>query len=339
MLVAAAAWSGLWFHLAGEFRAGIERWTEQRRAEGWAVAWRTLEIVGFPLVWKANITAPQTTRTGTAPHWFWRGPERLTLHYRPWSPRSFALAAPGRHIFGPDAGVAESTVTMDAGAAEGRLELGSDGRPRRLSLAIDGASARSGAITPVTVATIRASLAAPQPETPAVEPHRRPTARLDIELAGLRLPENTRPVLGHTVGRAALGATLLGRLPPAPLTESLAVWRDDGGTVEIERLALGWGPLSANGDGTLALDEALQPQAALSARISGYAETVDALVRAGTVRPEHAFVAKLALGALARTPEGGGPAEIAVPITIQDRQLFVGPVALIRLPRIEWPSR
>jgi len=142
------------------------------------------------------------------------------------------------------------------------------------------------------------------------------------------------------VGRAMLTATLMGAVPPTPPggspPEALARWRDDGGTVEIQRLALGWGPLSVTADGTLALDEGLQPQAALSAHVTGYGETVDALLRAGMVKPRAAFIAKLALGAMAKTPANGGPPEIAVPVTIQDGKLYVGPAALLVMPRIDW---
>ena len=54
------------------------------------------------------------------------------------------------------------------------------------------------------------------------------------------------------------------------------------------------------------------------------------------MRRRDAVTAKLVLGALARTPEGGGPPTLNLAITVQDRTLFAGPVALARLPAIDW---
>ena len=343
MLVAAGGvlavlllWTALWFYLAGTLKDGIVRWAEARRADGWSVQWQSLSVGGFPFAWDARFGRPIATRTGAAPPWFWRGPETVTLHYRPWSPRTVDLTAPGTHRIGPDATQAESTLTVAAKAVDSRLGLADGGRPKQLSIAVDDATIARGKAAPARVEQLRAIVGAVTPVDSAVEPHLRATARLEAGIAGLALPENAKPVLGRTVGRAMLTATLMGAILPGTPPEALARWRDDGGTVEIQRLALGWGPLSVTADGTLALDDGLQPQAALSAHVTGYGETVDALLRAGMVKPRAAFIAKLALGAMARTPANGGPPEIAVPVTIQDGKLYVGPAALLAMPRIDW---
>lgn len=335
LLVVAAGWVLLWFHIADLVKSNIVAWATERRPDGWAVEWRLLSVSGFPVRWDANIIGARAKRTGAEPQWFWRGPERLTLHYRPWSPRTFELAAPGRHIFGPDDATPETTVTVTARMVDGRLTLDDEGEIDQLSLALDAASASMDEAAPVRIRSLRASLGAGATD-PSAPPHRQVTARLVVDVVGITLPPDLRPVLGHVIGRASLTASLLGRFPSEELEDALVGWRDGGGTVEVARLGLGWGPLTIDGDGTVALDADLQPQAALSARIAGYGETVDALVRAGMIRPQPAFIAKMALGALARTPQGGGPPEIQVPLTIQQRQLYVGPVALFVLPPIDW---
>ena len=129
----------------------------------------------------------------------------------------------------------------------------------------------------------------------------------------------------------------MGVIPPGPPAEAVAGWRDDGGTVELERLVLEWGPLELEASGTLALDPAMQPIGSLTAEIRGYAETLDALVQAGAAPPRDAAIAKVVLNLLAKTPPDGGPPVLTVPLTAQDGRLFVGPVALLELPPIEWP--
>jgi hypothetical protein len=339
LLILAAAWTGFWFYTAGTLRDGFGRWVEARRADGWSIQWRSLAVRGFPFAWEARVGQPRADRIGAAPHWFWRGPATVTLRYRPWSPRAIGVAAPGTHRLGPDPAASETDVTISARTADGRIALGAHGRPEALSIAIEDAAVAQGKAAPVHIAALNAILgdAAPSPATPTPQPP--PTARLQANLTGLELPPDTRPVLGRTVGRAALTATLIGPVPPGAPAEALAAWRDAGGTVEIGHLALGWGPLSVTGDGTLALDDGLQPEAALSAHVTGYGETVDALVAAHLVEPRAGFIAKLALGALAKTPANGGPPEIAVPVTIQDRKLYVGPAALFEMPRIDWQAK
>ena len=128
----------------------------------------------------------------------------------------------------------------------------------------------------------------------------------------------------------------MGEIPPGRPAEALSVWQNSGGTVEIPHFELGWASLVVRAGGTMALDSALQPVAALTGKISGYNETADALVSAKIVKPGAALVAKFALGAFSRTPPGGGRPEIEVPLSIQEGWLFVGPVKLLKLPEIRW---
>lgn len=118
--------------------------------------------------------------------------------------------------------------------------------------------------------------------------------------------------------------------------EELAQWRDRGGTLEVERMLVDYSPLSMQGNGTLALDGDLQIVGAFSARIQGFFETVERLRRGGIIRGPDASMAKVVLGMLAKHPRNGGPATISLPLTIQDRALFAGPVRLITIPQLKW---
>lgn len=336
----AALWSGLWIYFAHRLESGIARWAEQRRAHGWTVTWQTLEIGGFPLRWEAHFSDGRAVRSDAAPGWFWHSPGPISLRYRPWQPRSFALTAPGQHRFGPDPADPDTATDIHARSADGRMEIDPAGRPLRLELALGDAVVVQGRHPPARLARLNATLSAPAATGAAMAvttgPHLRPGLHVQAALSGLTLPEDARPVLGREIARAALDAIVMGRFEPGTLAETLTVWRDDGGTVEIANAAVAWGPLSVDGEGTLALDDALQPQAAFSTRIAGYAQTVDALVRAGLVPANAAFLTKLALGALAKTPDGGGAPRIEVPLTVQERKLYIGPVSLFTLPAIDW---
>ncbi|MGC2413068.1 MAG: DUF2125 domain-containing protein, partial [Stellaceae bacterium] len=104
---------------------------------------------------------------------------------------------------------------------------------------------------------------------------------------------------------------------------------------ELDHLALRWGTLGVTGSGTLALDHDLQPIGAFSGAVEGYDALMSALVAAGRMRAGDARLARLALGMLAKPGPDGRP-EIATSFTIQNGEMYLGPVKLGKVPRIDW---
>ena len=126
-----------------------------------------------------------------------------------------------------------------------------------------------------------------------------------------------------------------GALPPGQLVPALTHWRDDGGTIELQSLRLRWGSLLVDASGTLALDNALQPEGAFSAVITGQDAAVDVAVKTGALKPSDAGAAKAVLGLLAR-PNGNGDKALTLPMTIQNQRLYLGPAKLANIPPIPW---
>ena len=61
------------------------------------------------------------------------------------------------------------------------------------------------------------------------------------------------------------------------------------------------------------------------------------LAGAGIIKPHPAALAKTVMKALARKQGMPGAEELKVPLSLQDGWLYVGPVALAKLPPIRWP--
>ena len=142
--------------------------------------------------------------------------------------------------------------------------------------------------------------------------------------------------LGDLIQRVEMDAYVAGTLHPGRPSESLAAWRDAGGVLQIQRFVANWGPLAVTAEGTLALDSQMQPLFAGTATVRGYGEAIDALEQARMMAPNQATGAKIALAAMAKPADDGGPPAAKLPITIQDGFLFVGPLKLARMPRIVW---
>ncbi|MHA1107619.1 MAG: DUF2125 domain-containing protein, partial [Alphaproteobacteria bacterium] len=289
---------------------------------------------GFPLALRLNIDSPGMEHGADGR--YWRGPA-ATISFRPWNLQRIEFSAPGTHRFGGGYGGRRSDFSLSAAAADGYVRIGNDGFMESLSVTLKGARFAGGPDRPETTArSFVVTLHAPAAAGSAAPPHRRPWFRLVADADGVDLPPTMRPALGNRIENLGLTAMLLGRLDPMGPPGALAAWRDSGGTVEIERLKLKWAALGLAADGTIALDRNMQPVGAMTARITGFRETTDALVAAGRVRPRDAVTARIVLGMLAKTPKDGGPPVITAPLSAQHGRLFIGPVGLLPLPRIGW---
>ena len=147
---------------------------------------------------------------------------------------------------------------------------------------------------------------------------------------------NVVPVISD----AAVEGVLNGPLPPGPgLAARATAWRDGGGSLELHRLAITWGPARVDATATLALDEDLQPMGAGTGKIAGYGAALDALAANAVLSRSAATAAKAVLSLLANPSAEGQPEEVEVPLALQFRTLSVRQVPLVRLPELDWPDR
>ncbi|MGB8276213.1 MAG: DUF2125 domain-containing protein [Alphaproteobacteria bacterium] len=339
LALAVSAGTAVYWHYASEaLREGIERWVAERRAEGLQAGYSSLVVKGFPFRLRATVRDPVLGRpAGTAGGrdvaWEWRGSE-LVASFSPWSMSHVDLKLPGTHQITLPTGPNGWTVFATAGRAEGTLGLDDSGVPDSGDFNADDLDLLSDDGTQsVGVAHLKLSGATHEADS---VPHQTATFDLSLASKGVELPAEAKLPLGGYIAVLEGQASLMGVLPPGPLLEAATAWRNDGGTIEVHRLHLEWGPLVVEAGGTLALDSNLQPIGALSAIVRGFPETVDALVAGGMVQRADGETAKTVLGLLARAPKGGGPPELTVPLTLQNGWVYVGPVALARVPELNW---
>ena len=89
--------------------------------------------------------------------------------------------------------------------------------------------------------------------------------------------------------------------------------------------------VSLRGDGEIGLDEALRPRGEIDARIAGFPALVDLLRAEDVIDDGVALALTLALGLLAEAPDGGGAPRVAVPVTLGEGRLWIGPVPVLRI--------
>ncbi|WP_316978082.1 DUF2125 domain-containing protein [Shumkonia mesophila] len=333
-IVAGALYVGGWYYAAGLARDSLLNWAEAQRREGAVVAFERLDIGGFPFHLRLALDKPAySAPTADAP-WGWEAGQ-VVAEMRPWNLRQFTLRAPGRHalMWTADGARRKAEGLVHGLSARVRLE---GGQPVAGHVEVEGADfAGDGPLDRLTLGSGTLDLVL---SPVALATARTPVADIRLAAHDLGVPSVWGLPLGADVAVLELAAAVLGGVPPGPLVDALAGWRDDGGTVEVRRLGLDYGPLTLAADGTLALDADLQPIGAFTTRIEGFFETVDALRDKGIIRAQDAVTAKMVLGILSKRNDAGR-VSLTVPLTVQDRRLYVGPVPLAAIPSVRWQGR
>jgi len=243
----------------------------------------------------------------------WRVEYRdLSVGGPPWRPTARlevpAITLPG----GWRAEAATATVEVDP--------LGRGGEVHAISLRLTAGA------TMVAIAALALSVSSAPPEL-----------GFTVAADGIDPPQPAGLGLDPRITRLEVAGRVRGGVPKAATPAALAAWSADGGTVEIDRLALDWAPLALEADGTVTFDAGLQPLAAFAARVRGAAPLIDRLAANGRIEAGAALAAKTVLILLARPDSQGRPA-VPVPVTIQDGQMWLGPARVAAVPPIRWPD-
>ncbi len=335
LLAGVAGHALLWRWAEQRLQQGFDEWAAGRRSQGWTVRAGEAVRAGWPLA--ARLVVKQVAVEGgqsSIPGGFAWGAEHVTLSLALLQPRDLAVTPDGaQHLrLGglPDVRYTADSLRIDVPLDPGVPAHAADLAASGLRAGLPGSPEGGG----LTVGLLRAH-AEMHPGAAEGEP----ALALQGSAEAIVLPPGLPWALGGRLSSVSLDGVLTGPLPRSPaLAQRATAWRDGGGTLEIQRLALGWGPLGLTASATLALDQRLQPMGTGTARIIGYAETLDALAAGGAINPRAALAAKAIGGLIAAMPQGGGPAEIEVPLTLQDRSLSIRQIPLARLPPLQWPG-
>jgi len=318
-----------WWIAVNNLQHGFVAWVAESRAAGWSEQHSTPTRSGWPLA--ATLVVPTMSLGNGGPD----GPgslawnaERLTLRVALLRPDLVEVEPAGRQRLRLAGG---REVVFAAGQFSLAVPLQAQPWPGFADLAVD----RLRATTPTGDAAVDALRLHVdlRPDAPSGE------AALTFALTaeGIAPPQGIAALLGPRIASLTAEGALNGSVPAGRSAEEQAsAWRDGGGSLEIRRLSLVWGPLDLTASATLALAEQLQPMGAGKARVVGYAETLDALAARAAISRSAAIAAKAVLSLLAHNPEDGSPPDVEVPLKLEFRTLSMRQVPLVRLPEVDW---
>lgn len=323
-----------WYVVASRLESGFQAWVNERRTQGWSVRVGAVVRGGWApaatlVVHDFEISGGEPTIPGGVA---WFAP-RLVLSVDLLDPWRVTILPEGLQALRLPDGTSVSVVaeTLTLGLSGGTA-------PDRMVLDVSGGGIRAdlpkpdGGLDAMTIEAAEGRLEL-LPTAAAGDK----AASFLFTVSGIRLPSGTRWPLGRHVEVVSAEGTVVGPLPEAaPPRAAATAWRDAGGSVEVQLQSLTWGPLSATGSATLALDEELQPMGAGTGHIVGYKGTFDALGSNGVLTHSAVKAAKALLSLMAGVPGGRERQSIDVPLTLQFRTLSMRQIPLALLPEVEW---
>jgi hypothetical protein len=324
----------LWRWMGTQLGEGFAAWAAARRAQGWRVEHEAPVLGGWPFA--AVLTLPQFRLEGggvTLPGGMAWQVEALRLRLQPPRLDRLVVEMGGRQRL--RLGELELPYAADRLAAVMPLER--HVLPREAELQAE----RLRVGTPAGALELRRLSLQVETRVTAIEGE--PAVALHMQADTVTLPGSqpatTAGALGREVQEAALHLVLTGPVPPGrtPVQRAEA-WRDGGGTLELRGMDLRWGELVSTTTATLTLDESLQPMGAGTLRLAGAGSMVEAATASGLLAPRQAGMARALLVLLQRPAADGGPPQVEVPLTLEDRTLSLARIPVLRLQPWTWPA-
>ncbi len=340
-----------WFVAAGKLREGIENFSTRDNPSDINVDWSALSIGGFPYRIAATFTGPLANAPNAPEKWSWSAPS-LEADFMPYNLRHVVLKIDGeqklsysdvrgenplRHLIRAQATGTWVSYVDEPGIPIGRLAIDID-KFNGLRDGVAGDDLATG-ISGERLSADRLQLHLRPADDDASPRGARDTGdtstSYDIAFQGDNMRVNTTgpaDVLGQKITLIAVQARLreVPRRSTASLVKLSRDWLQQGGHLTVSDLTVKWGPLDLWAQGNVTLDEDARPKGNFDAEITNYDKLLDALVKAGIVRQQDAKLALMGLGLVSQL-QGKTDGRIAVPVTMNQGKLYLGPLYVARL--------
>ncbi|MCF8466934.1 MAG: DUF2125 domain-containing protein [Sneathiella sp.] len=331
LVVLAGGYVLSWHHVADTLLAVADNWLQQRIAEGYSIEHGPLVVSDFP--YRVKVTTENLSISNPAHH---QKPKIEVAHFwavvQPWQINHviFGVEGAGRADWLDH----EEPMSLDfaATSARGSATFNLQGRMQTLAIDIKGLQAVPSWRPPVSADRLQLhGRPAPLQEEGAQAAEQNADGQqIALKVSNMTIEGLEDFPLGQKIDELALSSVLHGTIEKLPSAETLDLWRNSGGFLEIQALDANWGHGALKGDGALTLDDHMRPLGKLDTRISGYGKILEALVSTGKVDTDAARTIGFGLNLLAKDGEDGGR-YIALPLTAHAGGVYLGPIFLMRL--------
>tara|TARA_R110002111_G_scaffold130305_1_gene195133 strand:- start:3075 stop:4121 length:1047 start_codon:yes stop_codon:yes gene_type:complete len=331
LIVISGSYVYWWHYVADRLVDLANNWREQRISEGYDVTHDPLVTSGFP--YRIKVTAENLTLTNPthiqAPSI--KIPEFWAV-VQPWQINHVIFGADGDGKARWQENGEERTLNFSSTSALGSATFSLQGRLQTLALDIKELDALPSWRPPVTAQRVQLHGRPTPPRDNEAEDKKPQLAAQQIVLRAddITVDGMADFPLGEHIEDFSISTVLHGKIPRLPAADTLAIWQDNGGYVDIEALNIKWGESAMTGEGAIALDDRMRPLGKLETRISGYGAILAALTDSRQLDAQTARTIGFGLNLLSREDDDG-KRYIALPLSAQDGGMYLGPVFLMRL--------
>jgi hypothetical protein len=323
----------------------IEDWKNHQTYKGADLSYSKMEISGFPINFRIRLNNPQLQIPfGTINYQklvrkkklIWQG-KRVLVSLRPWNFNSIKLDLSGlnRVIFKNKDFIYDFVIETKLINIETKIFLHT--WPGEFRIKVKGMKIlekiKKIDISIEEALFSTAVLLNEGAEDSSLEKNQNQVYKM--KLKGIHLPKKLRWPIDNYIEKILMELKVFKKLGPIVSLQNLTEWRDAGGIIDINSFEGIFGGLKTRAKGTLALDQNFQPLLAMSAKFEGLISFIDRLNKLGFIGSNTTILAKVILGGISKRAENG-MLSVNLPLSIQNRQLAVGPVTLMTLPTIDW---
>lgn len=165
---------------------------------------------------------------------------------------------------------------------------------------------------------------------------------LGIFLDTLNISSLTDTPLGGVIQHVSLKGKVSGVVKGKTPNEILTNWYKNTGTLDISDFTIDWSGIDLTSDGSLSVDEKLQPVMTLSAELKNVNKTLDALLKQNVISETSKKILEIFLGAMVKNDEKSDTEKqqsLKLSLTLQDGELSLGPVRIAKGLRIDWSGK
>lgn len=317
-----------WYWAAAEAEDTLKRFARERANVGERVDFDAIRRAGFP--YRVELHLENLRIDSLTPFPWSAHAAEFIVQTETWNPRHIIFKVPSGEVRFAKARARRGepfpvrlerlsvSAVLDAG---GLAELTLS--PERITWQGDGETLfEGGPLVLAVLLTEEENLTGEDP-TSLLEPR---LARLGLRADSLTLKSGVMARLGPEITELVGDISLRGQSWPRFTRESLADWRDRGGTLEVDRLEGDWSGLSVAASGSLTVDSALRPLGAVSADVGDIAVFIDRLAASNSLTRDQATAAKQFFAMMQAA--GAAKEPIRLPLGFQDGMMSLGPVPI-----------
>ncbi len=170
-----------------------------------------------------------------------------------------------------------------------------------------------------------------------------------LDVRNLTFPKSFLPNVPKTIKQVRFNFSMHGDIQRhLPLDQAILKWYKTDGLIDVKEALIEWGKVKIVGNGTLALDGALQPIMAFAMDIYGLNDILDMLDQSGVIPPALSTILKIAvqntqssfMGILKKEDfnKDGSTKTVyhKVSITTQDNELMIGTIPIFKYAPFDW---